>query len=786
MVDITNEVTQILTSEFAAHMRDPMRKGLAKVSRDLDVDIEDDLNIIGNFASLSKKPDTGPSVVKAFVDAATAIRSEARISGELDLYLSRIVQNYSNTSDGSIYRYNIGKALDSLANGVNHPTEWSTYKSIREVLDSSGVYILAGNDDPMFMTYEHTHATDYGVQIVCPEGGISSSFALVFDNLLTGDTWDIPVIGSGSDLPFTGTITIGDNNEISEYLDPGYLKISIRYYGTEPSSPPYIQFDACRFGNNEPGPDPNLSFEVDLTRFDPSDAKLYSTRGDEIGVVTMGSGTVADNVYTVQGGLHVTGLTFVNIGTELLNDERWTIEFEVKDYVFYQYNTVNWFFNCSKGALETASISDFNSHAIHSRMKSSTAPTLYNYCAAEGDEAFYDFATEPSMIYGFPFRFKWVNDGTNISMWVNGLKKASVPSSAFRYPIDRVGSPNSGNTAGSNSNTMTLSYFKVSKSADTTNNRVLYKWHITKFKAYEDWFTVKRFKLYTANDELIDQNEDNYVCIFTNNGTSQDGVQNNESLAYLLLAKAQSDGVYHDHGYIYRPNHTVDGDVIDVIYSVPSSLPAVNAYSYVAPFDGGNIFDFTAWANVVKTYTVQGTNGIRKGNGAWSDNGFTMVKADISGWMSTLSTLNTLGDTSKVPTISLPYYMSQNKPYVLRFHVTSNVVNPRITVLIKAGNTNTTISDTEPTIDANGNVYVTFNTTERSISICFGANDFVQDNYATISDIVLTDETFSMRQPVSWTFQKSTDGGETWTTLDTRSDVAVPYRGLETSKFILL
>ena len=531
---------------------------------------------------------------------------------------------------------------------------------------------------------------------------------------------------------------------------------------------------------------------LDVTRFSAANPKLYSTRGSEIGEVSMISGVLAENVYTTETGLHVTGYTKAKIPVSLSKTSPWTIDYEFDTYTTNnRINALDWIFSSDNQTLQTCKITyGYNDHAIHTLLKGDKDyTTLYNYCYFSNDaNGFYDNATETQMMYGFKWHYRWINDGEYLSLWVNGIKKASIASEALTADaIAELDIPNAGMDVGgtSNDNHLNVTGFKIKSYADTTNDRVLYKWHITKFKAYEDWFTVKRFKLYTANDALIDQNEDNYVCIFTNNDSSQDGIKNNESLAYSLLAKAQSDGVYHDHGYIYRPNHTVDGDVIDVIYSVPSSLPAVNAYSYVAPFDGGNIFDFTAWANVVKTYTDQGTNGIRKGNGAWSDNEFTMTKGNISGWMSTLSTLNTLGDTSKVPTISLPYYASQNKPYVLRFHVTSNVVNPRITVLIKAGNTNTTISDTEPTIDVNGNAYVTFNTTERSISICFGANDFVQDNYATISDIVLTDETFSMRQPVSWTFQKSTDGGVTWTTLDTQADVTVPNRGQETQKFIL-
>ena len=531
-------------------------------------------------------------------------------------------------------------------------------------------------------------------------------------------------------------------------------------------------------------------FQLNVGNFNPNEPYLYDVNGNVIGVVTMGSGTIAENVYTTEDGLHVTGLTYGNINVDLPLDEEWTIEYNIKDYVFDSNptNTVNWIFNSENAGLETAAVKDFNSHAIHCRLNSSVNPTLYNYCTLSGSgNGFYDFATEPSMLYGFEMHYKWVNDGLNLTLWVNGMKKATLSSQYFTQEnINKIGIPNSGNTAGNNRNGLVVAKLKVSDIANTTNDRVLYKWHITKFKAYEDWFTIKRLKLYTANNELIDQNENNYVCIFTNNGASQDGVQNSESLAYSLLAKAQSDGIYHDHGYIYRPNHTVDGDVIDVIYSVPSSLDAVASYSYVAPFDGGNIFDFTSWANVVKTYSKTGseagTNGIRRGDGTWFDNGFTMTKNNVSGWMCTLSTI-VIGDASKVPTISLPYYMSQNKPYVLRFHVTSNVTNPRITVGIKAGNTDTTISDTEPTIDANGNVYVSFNTTERSISVTFGANDFTQGDYATISDIVLTDETFSQRQPVSWTFQKSTDGGVTWTTLDTQTDVPVPSRGLETAKF---
>ena len=156
--------------------------------------------------------------------------------------------------------------------------------------------------------------------------------------------------------------------------------------------------------------------------------------------------------------------------------------------------------------------------------------------------------------------------------------------------------------------------------------------------------------------------------------------------------------------------------------------------------ESDNKFDFSTWANVVKTYTDQGTNGIRKGDGSWYDASFTMTKATVSGWMSTLSTLNVLGDATKVPVVNLPYTTGVSKTYILRFHVETNVSSPRISVAIYAGNTLTSIIDTEPTIDADGNITVEFTTSEQSISFNVGANDFTEGDYATISAITIAEK----------------------------------------------
>ena len=345
------------------------------------------------------------------------------------------------------------------------------------------------------------------------------------------------------------------------------------------------------------------NFELDVTRFDSTDPKLYDTEGRVIGQVTMLSGNIADNVYTVSDGLHVTGLTVGTVNVDLRRDRSWTVEYSIKDYNYVRYptTTVNWVMNAFNGALETAAVYDFDPHAVHCRLRGSSDPELYNHCALSTSEnGFYDFATEPSMLYGFEMNYKWVNNGNTLSLWVNGIKKASMPSADLvNDSISSIGIPNSGNSAGSNSNSMVVSSFKVRNYADESIDRVLYKMRVTKFRAYEDWFTMLRFCLYTANDQLIDRNAGNYIAIFCNGGTAQDGVKNGESLAYSLLAKPQSDGVVHAHGYIYRPNHTVSGDVIEVVYSVPASLPDVASYSYIAPNDPSEAYavrDPVSWS----------------------------------------------------------------------------------------------------------------------------------------------------------------------------------------------
>ena len=65
------------------------------------------------------------------------------------------------------------------------------------------------------------------------------------------------------------------------------------------------------------------SFELDVTRFDPDDPKLYDTNGNVIGQVSMISGSIADNVYTVTDGLHVTGHTNCEIAVDLPKNKPW-------------------------------------------------------------------------------------------------------------------------------------------------------------------------------------------------------------------------------------------------------------------------------------------------------------------------------------------------------------------------------------------------------------------------------------------------------------------------------
>lgn len=334
------------------------------------------------------------------------------------------------------------------------------------------------------------------------------------------------------------------------------------------------------------------SFELDVTRFDPDDPKLYDTNGNVIGQVSMISGSIADNVYTVTDGLHVTGHTNCEIAVDLPKNKPWTIEYSIKDYEYIYPPNVNWFFNSSNATLEIAAVHNFNSHAIHCRLDGSSEPTLYNYCSLSGNSnGFYDFAIEPSMIYGFEMNFKWVNNGNTLSLWVNGIKKASLPSSDISGGgVSHIGVPNENNSIGSNSNTMVVTGLRVLNYADETNDRVLYKMHITEFRSYDPLFSLAKLCLYSSEGVRIDQNPDNYVAIFRNGGAAQDGVERTESLVYALLSKSQKGGVQYGAGYIGRPNGGAAADVIDIVFSVPANLPEVDSYSYITPVDPSEIY----------------------------------------------------------------------------------------------------------------------------------------------------------------------------------------------------
>lgn len=340
-----------------------------------------------------------------------------------------------------------------------------------------------------------------------------------------------------------------------------------------------VPFNAVIAGAVLPHPTPVVAsmerysepFVLDVSRFDAALPVLYGTDGREVGEVTAMGGTAADLVSADTDGLHVTGGTMAGTPVYLPGDKPWTVILRFKDYVYQSSTTVNWIFNTSGANLETASVSNWNQYAVHNRMSAGTTSDLqvYNHTKADGSNSVFDDAIPPSDLGLYALEYRWVNDGETLSLYVNGMKKASIPSAEAGALTDLY-LTNNGNTTYSNANTLTVTDFRVLDHADTELNHVLYRWHITGFRGSDNYFQFARLCLYAGTTRL-DADSGAVAAAWVDG--SRPTYPNAEESAKQLTGDRS------------RKLCAQRGTVADIYFCIPASLPALTAYSYITAND---------------------------------------------------------------------------------------------------------------------------------------------------------------------------------------------------------
>lgn len=324
--------------------------------------------------------------------------------------------------------------------------------------------------------------------------------------------------------------------------------------------------------------DPNV-FTLDVTRFSSDNPILHSTAGNEIATVSMQHGTVANYVYTVTDGLHVSGATRADFPVELLTTNTWTIIYRFKNYSLAPqiHGYVHMLFTSYGNVLETAYVSNWATTAVHFRLPS-TQSTLYNGVQLSPYGGFYDYATMPSDLQYYEMEYRWINDGQTLSLWVNGVKKASisVENSIDLLNLYIVVYDNHN----ANEDDITVTHFEVKNTAELPEY-VLYRWRLTGFRGSDNYTQVSRLCLYDSGGSRID--EDQSTTAFA----LRDGTPADFSSVYETCSRLTGDRT--GKCVIVRGNSSQ----IDIIFSTTVHQPLAS-YSYITGDDEPNR-DPTSW-----------------------------------------------------------------------------------------------------------------------------------------------------------------------------------------------
>ena len=453
------------------------------------------------------------------------------------------VDDYSNAAEITI----TGTDEDAQITAYGFPIEVSTHEYRRDVNESGDDEYI---DNPLVTNNTTAGSATQDVKdFLSIRNGVECSDFRIDPRLDAGDT-----------------ITVNIDGENTTYGNTIVTDVKYRFTGMFRGS------ISGRINIPEPEPDPNV-FTLDASRFSSDNPVLYSTTGNQIATVSMQHGTVANSVYTVTDGLHVSGATRADFPVELPASGAWTIIYRFKNYSLVQesYGNVHMLFTSYGNVLETAYVSNWTTKAVHFRLPSTQA-TLYNATQLSPYGGFYDYATMPSDLQYYEMEYRWVNDGQTLSLWVNGVKKASI---SVENSIDILNLYivvyDNHNV---NEDDITVTHFEVKNTAELPD-RVLYRWRLTGFRGSDNYTQVSRLCLYDSGGSRIDADQST-TAFALKDGSPADFPSANETCSKLT-------GDRSGKCVIVRGN----SNQIDIILST-SMRQGLASYSYVTGNDEPN------------------------------------------------------------------------------------------------------------------------------------------------------------------------------------------------------
>lgn len=325
---------------------------------------------------------------------------------------------------------------------------------------------------------------------------------------------------------------------------------------------------------------PVSNFELDTTAFSASNPVVYDTNSNIIGEIIAIGGNVSD-CKTVNDGLEVSGSTSMRIPVNLPKNHAWTIIYCIK--YFNNSGNVEFVFDSKNEELEACK--DNSIYGIRHKFGANglgdytLLNNVYTFQSDDVQMGIWDEATRTSEMQYYNMDYRWICNGSTLSLFVNGVKKIETSLDSFPDNVQELGVPVYNNGDDSSASRMVITKLQVLDTAVTTPSHVVYKWSITDFRDYDTYFQFKRLCLY-ANETRIDGEEGCVAACWVDDLKP----------AYSSDAETVAKLTGNRTGKLCAER----GETQDIYFCVPYELAAVDEYSYITADDYADR-DPTSW-----------------------------------------------------------------------------------------------------------------------------------------------------------------------------------------------
>lgn len=348
------------------------------------------------------------------------------------------------------------------------------------------------------------------------------------------------------------------------------------------------------------------AIELDCTRFDASNPKLYDKKGNELSTLSVLQGSLSD-IYVSGNGLRLTSAAVSDIPVVFNKTDPWTLTFKFKALnVSISDNVPSSILNSPGFNIAVVFYSQYSPQSLILCVKGviSFYDTIYrtNGTKHGTGSSWADLTIPFTNLADYEQEVRIVNDGENCEMYCNGIIKGSCTSDLLT-DISSISLASLSYFPNNKTNFITTG-LKIEYFANRNQSFKAYRFNFSKFRAFGTetsyCYCFSRLCLYDANNNRLDTDPRCIAgdCIMFYGDADVDHYYNRDT----KMLVSNNSGQYK--GLNVFNNHT-----LNVYLFVPSNLPALAAYSLITSpedEDYGPEFDPVSWT--LETTTDGGKN----------------------------------------------------------------------------------------------------------------------------------------------------------------------------------